>query len=95
MVRYNVRLNDCSCSGPFPPLLSPHSAILSSLAEVYESEFMASQSKEEKENPAHVEIRKKMDALFVQLDALANFHFTPKPAAADVTVHFALRKKGH
>ena len=57
-----------------------------SLAEVYETEYLATQSKESKENPAHAEIQKKMDALFLQLDALANFHFTPKPAAADVTV---------
>merc|ERR1719289_572865 len=27
-----------------------------------------------------------MDSLFLQLDAMANFHFTPKPAAADVTI---------
>jgi len=57
-----------------------------SLAEVYETEYLATQSKESKENPAHAEIQKKMDSLFLQLDALANFHFTPKPAAADVTI---------
>jgi len=53
---------------------------------VYESEFIATQSKEEKSNPAHDEIQRKMDSLFRQLDALANFHFTPKPAAADVQI---------
>jgi len=57
-----------------------------SLAEVYETEFLKIQTKEEKDNPAHKEIQQKMDALFRQLDALANFHFTPKPAAADITV---------
>ena len=68
-----------------PPLFRSSSSP-SSLAEVYESEFVATQTKEEKSNPAHAEIQKKMDSLFRQLDALANFHFVPRPAAADVTV---------
>ncbi|KAF4091100.1 hypothetical protein AMELA_G00033220 [Ameiurus melas] len=52
-----------------------------SLAEVYEQEYIKQNQEktEEEENPAHVEIQKFMDSLFLKLDALSNFHFTPKP----------------
>ncbi|MFT7797167.1 U3 small nucleolar ribonucleoprotein MPP10 [Arapaima gigas] len=59
-----------------------------SLAEVYEQEYLkqTQQQKEEEENPAHVEIQKLMDSLFLKLDALSNFHFTPKPPVPEVKV---------
>lgn len=59
-----------------------------SLAEVYEQEYIKKiqQKTEEEENPAHVEIQKLMDTLFLKLDALSNFHFTPKPPVPEVKV---------
>uniref|UniRef100_A0AAY4CQK9 U3 small nucleolar ribonucleoprotein protein MPP10 n=1 Tax=Denticeps clupeoides TaxID=299321 RepID=A0AAY4CQK9_9TELE len=59
-----------------------------SLAEVYEQEYIKqTQTKtEEEENQAHVEIQKLMDSLFLKLDALSNFHFTPKPPVPEVKV---------
>ncbi|CAL9701575.1 unnamed protein product [Knipowitschia caucasica] len=59
-----------------------------SLAEVYEQEYIKKiqQKTEEEENPAHVEIEKLMDTLFLKLDALSNFHFTPKPSVPEVKV---------
>ncbi|XP_017314192.1 U3 small nucleolar ribonucleoprotein protein MPP10 isoform X2 [Ictalurus punctatus] len=59
-----------------------------SLAEVYEQEYIKrnQEKTEEEENPAHVEIQKLMDSLFLKLDALSNFHFTPKPHIPEVKV---------
>ncbi|XP_066513423.1 U3 small nucleolar ribonucleoprotein protein MPP10-like [Hoplias malabaricus] len=59
-----------------------------SLAEVYEQEYLkqTQEKTKEEENPAHVEIQKFMDTLFLKLDALSNFHFTPKPHIPEVKV---------
>ncbi|XP_075064217.1 U3 small nucleolar ribonucleoprotein MPP10 [Mixophyes fleayi] len=59
-----------------------------SLAEIYEQEYLKlNQTKtEEEENPKHVEIQKLMDGLFLKLDALSNFHFTPKPPVPEIKV---------
>lgn len=60
------------------------------LSQIYEEEFMKQQQaaqngdnqkgleNEGKPNPKHDEIRKQLRNLFVKLDALSNFHFTPK-----------------
>ncbi|XP_069030373.1 U3 small nucleolar ribonucleoprotein protein MPP10 [Embiotoca jacksoni] len=65
-----------------------HEKSKQSLAEVYEQEFLkqTQQKTEEEENSAHVEIQKLMDTLFLKLDALSNFHFTPKPPVPEVKV---------
>ncbi|KAM9410476.1 U3 small nucleolar ribonucleoprotein MPP10 [Pholidichthys leucotaenia] len=65
-----------------------HEKSKQSLVEIYEQEYIkqAQQKTEEEENPVHVEIQKLMDALFLKLDALSNFHFTPKPPVPEVKV---------
>ncbi|KAM3927600.1 U3 small nucleolar ribonucleoprotein MPP10 [Leptodactylus fuscus] len=60
-----------------------------SLAEIYEQEYLKLNQKkteEEEENPKHAEIQKLMDSLFLKLDALSNFHFTPKPVVPEIKV---------
>ncbi|KGL93927.1 U3 small nucleolar ribonucleoprotein MPP10, partial [Charadrius vociferus] len=59
-----------------------------SLAEIYEQEYMKlhQQKNEEEENPEHKEIQEMMDSLFLKLDALCNFHFTPKPPVPEVKI---------
>ncbi|NXD22443.1 MPP10 protein, partial [Spelaeornis formosus] len=59
-----------------------------SLAEIYEQEYMKLHQKktEEDENPEHKEIQESMDSLFQKLDALCNFHFTPKPPVPEVKI---------
>ncbi|XP_071439765.1 U3 small nucleolar ribonucleoprotein protein MPP10 [Hetaerina americana] len=64
-----------------------------SLAEVYEQEYLK-QKKElevgpddkEKELEEHTVIKKMMDSLFLKLDALSNFHYTPKPVIPDIRI---------
>ncbi|XP_029284364.1 U3 small nucleolar ribonucleoprotein MPP10 [Cottoperca gobio] len=64
-----------------------HEKSKQSLAEIYEQEYLKqNQKKTEADNPSHVEIQKLMDTLFLKLDALSNFHFTPKPTVPEVKV---------
>ena len=57
-----------------------------SLAQVYEEDYLKQTAKEgeveEKEDERHAEIKKLMDKLFLKLDALSNFRYTPKPVSA-------------
>ncbi|XP_033750394.1 U3 small nucleolar ribonucleoprotein protein MPP10-like [Pecten maximus] len=59
-----------------------------SLGEIYEQEYLKQQKEEEEEkaDPDHDEIKKMMQKLFVKLDALSNFHYTPKPAAPELRI---------
>lgn len=65
------------------------------LGDVYEKEFLKQQeiaeglvSGESKEvvNPQHTEIKKLMEKLFIKLDALSNFHYTPKAPMPEMKV---------
>lgn len=65
-----------------------------SLAQIYEKEFLQQQEaqnpdfaeKEEEEPELHREINTLMKNLFTKLDALSNFHFTPKAAVPDLKI---------
>lgn len=65
-----------------------------SLAQIYEKEFMdqqmaldsANSETKEKEPELHKEVKSMMNELFSKLDALANFHFTPKPAVPELKI---------
>ena len=61
-----------------------------SLAQIYENEYIKqkealnTEDKDEQEKPEppeHIEIKEKMYSLFKKLDALSNFHYTPKPVS--------------
>lgn len=65
-----------------------------SLTQIYEDAFMKQkdslnqndQEREEEEPQAHKEIRELMHSLFRKLDALSNYHFTPKPVIISIAI---------
>lgn len=65
-----------------------------SLAQIYEKEYLEMNEKldadlgdkEEEEPQLHKDVKKMMHALMMKLDALSNFHFTPKPAQVELKV---------
>lgn len=63
-----------------------------SLAQIYEKEYLKAveksnpEEKEEVESKEKQEIRRKMKTLFAKLDALANYHYTPKPAEPELKI---------
>ncbi|XP_065836239.1 U3 small nucleolar ribonucleoprotein protein MPP10-like [Oscarella lobularis] len=69
------------------PVLDQEKSKLS-LSEIYERDYLkqTQEKKEEKENPEHVVIQTSMKRLFEKLDALSNYHFTPKPPKEEIKI---------
>jgi U3 small nucleolar RNA-associated protein MPP10 len=69
-----------------------------SLSQVYEQDYLNKAAEVgktaetgdvvEKVNPKHEEIRKGLESLFIKLDALSNFHYTPKAVLRNILLSY-------
>ncbi|XP_011494271.1 PREDICTED: U3 small nucleolar ribonucleoprotein protein MPP10 [Ceratosolen solmsi marchali] len=66
-----------------------------SLAQIYENEYIKQreglnsndkEEQEEKEPQEHIEIKERIHDIFTKLDALSNFHYTPKLAKPEIKI---------
>ncbi|CAF3838991.1 unnamed protein product, partial [Rotaria sordida] len=86
--RKKKTLHDNEAQAYKKEIVLEHEKSKMSLAQVYEQEYMKKQTndKTEKKDERHENIRQIMQNLFIDLDALSNFRFTPKPPIPEVTV---------
>ncbi|CAE1252641.1 MPP10 [Acanthosepion pharaonis] len=88
-VERKVKTADAAYEYKKPTMLDQEKSKLS-LGEIYEKEYQKQEETQEdtqnKDNPEHEEIKKMMNSLFMKLDALSNFHFTPKISIPDVKI---------
>ena len=66
-----------------------HEKSKASLAQVYEQEYLkkvSGDAVEDKEDPNHAEIKRMAKTLYLKLNALSSFHFTPTPAEPEVKI---------
>lgn len=88
-VERKVKTADAAYEYKKPTILDQEKSKLS-LGEIYEKEYQKQEETQEdtqnKDNPEHEEIKKMMNSLFMKLDALSNFHFTPKITIPDVKI---------
>ncbi|CAF0754339.1 unnamed protein product [Rotaria sordida] len=86
--RKKKTLHDNEAQAYKKEIVLEHEKSKMSLAQVYEQEYMKKQTndKTEKKDERHENIRQIMQNLFIDLDALSNFRFTPKPPVPEVTV---------
>ncbi|CAF0835961.1 unnamed protein product [Didymodactylos carnosus] len=88
VVRKKKTAEDANAKTYKKDVILEHEKSKMSLAQVYEKEYVKQQTHEEieKKDERHETIRKMLQKLFVEFDALSNFRFTPRPPVPEVTV---------